>query len=203
MSAAFKNTHKTGEQPWAGTFGFSNAVELPVPVDTRTTEVGVAAEWIGAVARLRVGYDGSFFSNDISHARVGEPAAIDRFADRGAGAEAAMALWPNSNLNSGSLSGSMRFAEPAQATAYLSLGILSQDDVLIPFTINARSRRRRSIGTTADASAQIVATAFSLHHAADPTVWLSTRFRSYDFDNNTPRLQRAARPSNTTPPRPR
>jgi len=35
LSAAFKNTNKSGEQPWAGTFGFSDAVELPVPVDTR------------------------------------------------------------------------------------------------------------------------------------------------------------------------
>ena len=36
LSLVFKNTQKSGEQPWAGTFGFSNAVELAAPVDTRT-----------------------------------------------------------------------------------------------------------------------------------------------------------------------
>ena len=50
LSGSFKNTQKTGEQPWAGTFGFSDAVELATPVDTRTTDVGVAAEWTNAVA---------------------------------------------------------------------------------------------------------------------------------------------------------
>jgi len=45
LSGSFKNTLKSGAQPWAGTFGFSDAVELATPVDTRTTDVGAAAEW--------------------------------------------------------------------------------------------------------------------------------------------------------------
>src|SRR5262249_46652872 len=57
LSAYFKNMQKTGEQPWAGTFGFSDAVELPVPVDARTSDVGVAAEWLGNRGDVRVGYD--------------------------------------------------------------------------------------------------------------------------------------------------
>src|SRR5262245_59934008 len=54
VSGSFKNTQKTGEQPWAGTFGFGNAVELTTPVDTRTTDVGVAAEWTAPRGYLRV-----------------------------------------------------------------------------------------------------------------------------------------------------
>ena len=40
FNVSLKNTTKNGNQPWAGTFGFSDAVELAVPVDTRTTELG-------------------------------------------------------------------------------------------------------------------------------------------------------------------
>ena len=185
FSASFKNTDKNGEQPWAGTFGFSDAVELAVPVDTRTSEVGVAAEWIGSRGQARVGYDGSFFSNDVSTLVWANPLRSADSPTAGP-AQGRMALWPDSNLNSGSLSGSMRFGRAGQATAYLSLGSLSQNDALIPFTINAQLASPPLDRTTADASAQIVATSFSYTTRATSTVWLSTRFRSYDFDNNTP-----------------
>ena len=65
MSFLYRNTVKSGNQPWAGTFGFSNAVELPGPVDTRTTELGAALEWGNQRGSARVGYDGSFFRNNI------------------------------------------------------------------------------------------------------------------------------------------
>jgi decaheme-associated outer membrane protein, MtrB/PioB family len=185
FSASFKNTDKNGEQPWAGTFGFSDAVELAVPVDTQTSEVGVAAEWIGSRGQARVGYDGSFFSNDVSTLVWANPLRSADSPTAGP-AQGRMALWPDSNLNSGSLSGSMRFGRAGQATAYLSLGSLSQNDALIPFTINAQLASPPLDRTTADASAQIVATSFSYTTRATSTVWLSTRFRSYDFDNNTP-----------------
>ena len=65
VNVAFKNTTKDGNQPWAGTFGFSDAVELAVPVDTRTTDLGRALEWANGRGSARVGYDGSFFRNNI------------------------------------------------------------------------------------------------------------------------------------------
>lgn len=61
LSVSFKNTQKTGGQPWAGTFGFSDAVELEAPIDTRTTEFGAVAEWTHERGEVRVGYDSSFF----------------------------------------------------------------------------------------------------------------------------------------------
>src|SRR5579864_617607 len=63
---SLQNTTKTGNQPWAGTFGFGDAVELPVPLDTRTTELGTALEWANSRGMARLGYDGSFFRNTIS-----------------------------------------------------------------------------------------------------------------------------------------
>jgi MtrB/PioB family decaheme-associated outer membrane protein len=185
LSAAFKNTRKSGEQAYDGTFGFSNAVELPVPVDTRTTEFGVAAEWTGERGQARVGYDGSFFSNDTSTFVWANPLRSTDHPSSGP-AQGRMTLWPNSDLNSGSISGLINLGRRGQATGYLSLGSLSQDDVLIPFTINTAIASPALDRPTADASAQIVATAFTYTARPSSAVWLSTRFRSYDFDNNTP-----------------
>jgi MtrB/PioB family decaheme-associated outer membrane protein len=185
LGAVFKNIQKTGEQPWAGTFGFSDAVELPVPVDTRTTDVGVAAEWSGGRGDLRIGYDGSFFRDNIGTLIWDNPL---RFTDSpSAGpARGRMALWPNNDLNYGSVSGLVKLPGTSQATAYVSLGHLSQDDALIPFTINSALAAPALDRPTADASARITATAFAYNARPVPHLWFNARFRSYDFDNRTP-----------------
>jgi MtrB/PioB family decaheme-associated outer membrane protein len=184
LSGVFKNIQKTGEQPWAGTFGFSNAVELAAPVDTRTTDVGVAAEWTGNRGLVRVGYDGSFFHNNISTLVWSNPL---QSTDNSSGpANGRMSLWPDSDLNTGSVSGVFKVTDSSQATGYVSLGRLSQNDALIPFTINSALTPPPLDRTTADASARITATAFSYNARPLHTLWLNARFRSYDFDNQTP-----------------
>ena len=59
------NTMKDGEQPSAGTFGFSNAIEFPGPLDHRTTDITGQLQWSNERGTIRAGYDGSFFSNNI------------------------------------------------------------------------------------------------------------------------------------------
>jgi MtrB/PioB family decaheme-associated outer membrane protein len=185
LIASFKNIQKTGEQPWAGSFGFSNAVELAVPVDTRTTDVGVAAEWSGQKGDLRVGYDGSFFHNNISTLVWDSPL---RFTDSPSSgpAQGRMALWPDSDLNTGSISGLFRLPASSQATGYVSVGTLSQNDTLIPFTINSALAAPTLDRPTADASARITATSFAFNSRPTHSLWFNARFRSYDFDNRTP-----------------
>ena len=185
LSGSFKNTQKTGEQPWAGTFGFSDAVELATPVDTRTTDVGVAGEWTNLRSVVRVGYDGSFFTNNISSLVWSNPLRSTDSPTAGP-ASGRMTLWPNSNLNSVSLSGLLKLQNNATATAYVSFGSLSQDEALIPFTINGAIASPPLSRATADASARITATAFAYTTRPTRQLWFNARFRSYDFDNQTP-----------------
>lgn len=184
LSVTFKNTLKDGEQPWAGTFGFADAVELPAPVDTRTTDVGVAAEWIAPRGDVRVGYDSSMFRNSVSTLVWDNPL---RFADATTGpAQGRMALWPNSTINAGSVSGLVKLGASSQATAYVSLGNWSQNDPLVPFTTNTALPQIPLDRATADTSARVTATAFAFNSRPRNDVWLNARFRSYDFDNRTP-----------------
>ena len=187
LTASFKNMLKTGEQPWAGTFGFSDAVELATPIDTRTTDAGVAAEWTLERGQVRVGYDGSFFRNNIPTLVWDNPLRSTDSPTAGP-AQGRMALWPNSDLNSGSVSGLIKLPGRSQATAYVSLGRLSQDDALIPFTINAALAAPALERPTADTSARITATAFTYNVRPASQLWFNARFRSYDFDNRTPVL---------------
>ena len=70
-----RSTSKTGSQPWAGGFGFSNAVELAVPVDTHHDGTGRVSRMGGhpglGARRLRR----LVLPQRRRHARVGQPAS--------------------------------------------------------------------------------------------------------------------------------
>jgi MtrB/PioB family decaheme-associated outer membrane protein len=185
LRVSFKETLKKGGQPWAGTFGFGNAVELEAPVDTRTTDLGVAAEWMRPRGELRVGYDGSFFHNNVSTLAWDNPLVATDSPTAGP-VQGRMALWPDSTINTGSVSGLVKLPARSQATAYLSLGNWSQNELLIPFTTNSALPAIPLDRPTADAKARITATAFAFNSRPTDVLWLAARVRSYDFDNQTP-----------------
>jgi hypothetical protein len=185
VNVTAKNTTKNGQQPWGATFGFSDAVEIPVPVDHRTTELGANLEWSNGPALLRLGYDGSFFRNNISTLVWDNPIIGVDSATAGP-SQGRMALWPNSDVNTGSVTGSVTLPARSRATAYVSLGNWTQNDPLIPFSINSQLPVIPLDRTTADAKAVVTATNFSFTSRPTNMVWFSVRYRSYDFDNRTP-----------------
>jgi MtrB/PioB family decaheme-associated outer membrane protein len=184
LSLLLKNTTKDGNQPWAGTFGFGNAVELPVPIDTRTTDVGTALEWASPRGMARVAYDGSFFRNSISTLVWDNPSQLtDTTAAPSQGRES---LWPDSSLNAVSANGLVNLPGHSRATAYLSVGNWSQDNPLIPFTINSALPVIPLDRATSDAQATVTAQTYMFTSRPTPQWWFTARFRSYNFDNKTP-----------------
>jgi MtrB/PioB family decaheme-associated outer membrane protein len=187
-NVAVKNTTKNGSQPWAGTFGFSDAVELAVPLDTRTTELGTALEWTGRRGLARLGYDGSFFRNNIATLTWDNPLRVADSATAGP-AQGRMALWPNSNMNTASATGAISLPAHSRATAYVSLGNWSQNDPLIPFTINTALQTPSLDRATADTQARVTAMNYAFTSKPVNPFYVSVRYRSYDFDNRTPVFQ--------------
>ena len=80
-----RNTQKTGAQPWGGSFGISGAIatELPVPIDHRTTELGTSLEYANDRGYAKVGYDGSFFHNNVPTLTWDNPSRITDSATLG------------------------------------------------------------------------------------------------------------------------
>ena len=93
----FRNTTREGAIPFGASFGFNNAVELPVPVDTRTTDVQTAFEWANGRGMLRIGWDGSSFDNNVESVTWDNPL---RFGPdiSGTPSQGRMALWPGNTL---------------------------------------------------------------------------------------------------------
>jgi hypothetical protein len=97
-----------------------------------------------------------------------------------------MALWPTSDMNAASATGMLNLPGRSRATAYVSLGKWSQNDPLIPFTINSALPPIPLDRASADAQARVTAMTYSFTSKPASSLWFSARDRSYDFDNRTP-----------------
>jgi MtrB/PioB family decaheme-associated outer membrane protein len=185
FSVNLATSKRDGHMPWSGTFGFNNAVELPVPLDQRTTDMAAAAEWGNDRGSLRLQYDGSWFTNDVQTLIWDNPLRVADSPTAGSG-RGRMALWPNSTMNAISVTGAVRLPARSRATAYVSLGAWNQDQDLLPFTINSAIAPIALDRPTAEAEAQV--TALNLSYTSRPAdrLWLNARYRRYDFDNQTP-----------------
>ena len=179
-----KSTQRKGEQQWGIGFGFSNQFEVPTPLDHRTTDVGSALEWANSRGLLRVGYDGSFFNNNVDQLVVDNPLRITDTTS--ATSQGRMALWPSSHSNIVNSAGSIKFAGRSQATGYVSVGTWSQNEPVIPFTINPAISPIPLARPTAEVEARVTAMNYVVSSHPWNEVSLSARFKRYDFDNRTP-----------------
>jgi MtrB/PioB family decaheme-associated outer membrane protein len=185
LNVMFNSSAKNGNQPWAGTFGFGDAVELPVPVQTRTTDFGVGLEWANNRGSARVGYDGSFFRNDFETLVWDNPLRITDSPTLGP-LQGRELLWPDSNQSTGSISGALNLPARSHATGYLSIGQWSTDSALIPFTVNSALPVIPLDRQTSDTRARITSMNYTFSSRPTDMLWVSARYKSYDFDNRTP-----------------
>src|SRR5262245_56427898 len=160
LNFTVKNTNRDGAQPFGAGFGFTQTIEVPVPIDHRTTDIGSAIEFSNNRGFARLAYDGSFFRNNVATLIYANPLRVTDSATAGP-TEGRMTLWPNSDLNTVSASGSLNLPAHSHATAYLSLGQMSQNDALIPFTINTALVSPPLDRATADAKARVTAMNYS------------------------------------------
>jgi MtrB/PioB family decaheme-associated outer membrane protein len=181
----FWTTAKSGQQPWAGTFGFGDAVELPVPVETRTTDLRLGVEWANQRGSARLGYDGSFFRNAIETIVWDNPLRVTDSPTAGP-LQGRMTLWPESNLNAGTASGLINLPGRSRATGYISIGNWTQDNPLIPFTVNSALPAIPLDRATSDAEARVTSMNYTFNSRPVDTLMLTVRYRTYDFDNRTP-----------------
>ena len=184
LKVSFTSTGRSGAQPWGASFGQSNAVELPVPIDHRTNDVNVTAEWSTERAMARLAYDGSWFNNDVETLIWDNPLRLTDLA--ATPSQGRMALWPNSTAHTVSAAGSVVLPARSRAFGYVSIGSWLQDQELLPHTINTAIAPIPLGRATAQAEARILSMNYRLTSRPTPMLWLNGQFRLYDYDNRTP-----------------
>ena len=198
LKVTVRNTDRQGQQPWAGSFGIGGSpatVELAVPLDHRTTELGTALEFGNSRGFAKIGYEGSFFRNNIPTFTWDNPVRLTdapNVAGSSAPAFGRESLWPNSNMNSAIVSGGVNFAGRSRATAFVSVGSMTQNDPLLPMTSNTQLPVGPLERPTAEAEARIVAMNYTITSRPTQMLWFSARYRQYQFDNRTPVFETGA-----------
>lgn len=184
IKSSFTTSRHSGELPWGASFGFSNDVEVALPYDSRTNDFSLGAEWAGNRGLVRVAYDGSWYDNLDDTLVWDSPLRLDPIAN--GPSQGQMALWPSNTAHTVSAAGNLRMARRTQATAHVSFGSRSNDQPLLPYTINPALPQMALPRATTEGEAQIFAANLSLV-SRPMTDWrFSARLRRYDFNNETP-----------------
>jgi hypothetical protein len=162
LDAKFTSTMKDGQQPWNASFSFNNAVEVPQPIDQHTNDVSLGASWSNAKSMLRVGWDGSWFTNNnpvltwdnpirLTDFNNGNPLFIvcppssstpsgpwdcSAYSNGNGPAQGREALAPNNMMNVISAVAMYKLARRTTVNGTLQLTNQKQDAELIPWTIN-------------------------------------------------------------------
>ena len=184
VKTSFTTTKHSGELPWGAGFGFGSDVEVALPFDSRTNDLTVGAEWTSDRAMVRLAYDGSWFDNLEDTLVWDSPLRLD--AIPGGASQGRMALWPSNTSHTVSAAGYAKFARRTQVTGFFSVGQRSNDEPLLPFTINPAAPQFALPRANTDGQAQIVSANVGLV-SRPVTDWrFSARLRRYDYNNETP-----------------
>lgn len=178
------NTLKDGEQPWAATFGFSNAIELPGPLDHRTTDITGQVQWNNERGTIRAGYDGSFFTNNVPTLIWDNPLFVkDANNSPSQGRDA---LWPDNSTNGFSATTAWNLSKKTRVFGNLSFSHWTQNAALLPQTINTALPVVTLPRSTADVSADVTGAYAGLNSRPSEKGWLTVRYKLYDYNNKTP-----------------
>lgn len=191
VDVTFNSYSRSGTMPYFAPFGFSNTTELPLPLDNRTNDLSMKAEWANRNGSLRVGYDGSWFVNDIRSIEWDNPLAVtDRvyssaYSDGRAPAFSRMAMAPDSTRHMVSTAASYRLPARSRISGYFGIGSVTSDAEILPYTTNTAAPVLPLERSNVDGDVRIVATNLNFTSRPNRYVWLNARFRYHDQNNRT------------------
>jgi hypothetical protein len=142
-------THRRrdGQTIFSGNFGFTNAIELAAPLDDRTTDVNVSADWANERGSFNVGFARSQYDNSVTTLFYDNPLRLTDVAltpTTGTPGRGTRSYWPNNDLNTFSTGGSIKMPGRSRANAAISIGSWKQNDTWCRSSVDRPRPRRAS-----------------------------------------------------------
>jgi Putative outer membrane beta-barrel porin, MtrB/PioB len=151
------NSYKrSGNQPYGGGFAFNNAVEMPIVIDNRETELSAAVEWASHQGMFHLGFQHAKFNQNVPSFTFDNPqiatdycrygnAAIppgacydpSGYVNGNGPAYGRMAQPPSNTLDTVNWMGMVKLPGRTTANGSFSVGANHQDAALIPWTTNS------------------------------------------------------------------
>jgi MtrB/PioB family decaheme-associated outer membrane protein len=184
-----RNTNRTGTN--LQDFGFGNSpgnmmvLDMPVPVDDRTTDLRTKLEWANRQGLLAVGYDASWYDQHNAAFTFDNPQRVSDSATLGP-AFGRAALMPTNSVNTFNVSGAYKVGSHAKATGAIAYSKMDQNQSLLPNTTNTALTGVAALPrSTAEASVDVLSTVFGFNARPTPGLFLNAKFRYYDYNNKT------------------
>ena len=184
----YSREKQTGVRPFGTTTNsFTNGIELPERIDYRTHEVKAGTEYANRIWAIQVGYANSIFEN-----RVGELVWDNPFRVTDASGNAArgrLDLYPDNIAHSFSIAGALNLGKSTRLMASIVPGWMRQNDLFLPFTINPAVTGVPDLpASSLDGRKQTLSMNYTLTNQAIEALTLTARYRSQDYNNDTPSL---------------
>lgn len=141
---AYGLTSKSGHQPVGASFAFNVANEVPLALDNKTHDASAGLEWTHEHGMFRVGWNGSWFGNNIKElvwdnayrATDTNPIDASGYSNGNGSSRGRMAVAPGNSLSSFNALAVYRLPMHSTLNGSMAFTRMSQDDPLIPWTIN-------------------------------------------------------------------
>jgi MtrB/PioB family decaheme-associated outer membrane protein len=184
LKFAVRNSMRDGYNLQSLNFGFSNTIESEVPLNDRTTDVKGAVEFANAKGLLSLGYNGSWYNNQLTAYRFDNPL---RYTDIVGGPSVGqMSTAPSNNMQTVNLNGRYGLPGRTKASAAISVGNSRQNEALLPATVNTALVAPVLERSSAEAEARTLAMVYTLNSRPSEYLWLNAKYRYYDYDTRTP-----------------
>ncbi len=180
ISADFTHTERQGRDVAGGAFLF-NSTELARPIDYTTDEFKLGVRYGADRWQAAVEYRGSFFENGNESLQWDNPFTGQPGADVGA-----IALAPDNESHQLSFSGAVRLPARTVLSGQIATGRLSQDEELLPYTINPTIETLPLPVSSAGADADTLNVNLRITSTPTRRVTLEGSLRVNDFENKRP-----------------
>jgi MtrB/PioB family decaheme-associated outer membrane protein len=189
INLQYTNERRSGTKPLGGNFSF-NPIELVEPTDYRTHEALASVEYARKNWNLQLGYSASIFKNNVDVLVWDNPfREVDAV---GAGSRGRLDLYPDNTAQKVSFSGAANLPFSTRFMTSVSYGWRKQDDPFIPYTINTALTTAANFPTlpaqSLNGKVGTTLINLSLVNRFFSSVWFTARFRSFNYDNQSPSL---------------
>ena len=190
---------RKGTRPIGASFGFSHAVELPEPIDFKTTNLDANLEYTKKWGTVRAGVYYSAFDSQVQTLiwdnpyRITDQTYAGAYSNGNGSVQGRMALAPSNTAMKFYLRGSFKLLDSTRLSGTISYGTFRQDEALLPYPINTALAAIQTDALnvpreTANAIANIASMDFSRTSKIVKNVYLNAGVRYYNFDNKTEEL---------------
>lgn len=180
LAGHFRREEKDGVKDLGATVYFNQSAILPVPVSSQTDDFGLAAGYSGERLQARIAYDGSVFKNDFDRIAWDNP-----FAAVPGVAAGQMADSPDNEFHQVSALVGYQLSETTRLGAKFAQGRMTQDDALLPYTVNPAIAGSALPRTRLDGEIDTTLAKLEINSRPADKLRLDASYTYSDRDNNT------------------